>query len=708
MSALDSLVGEIHLLAGARQSSTPATGAFTAPRRAARGRVEDTLYVLLDLEGGSASGPLAELMQRLTDTYWATPGSVTAALRAGLAAAGEWLMDRNTVSPVAERQQGSAACVVLRGSQVYVAVAGTAGVFVGQHGRLLQTPPPDSDPSAPLGASRAVAVRFGHAELSPGDTILLVDSDAAVRWSMEALTSAVVGVEVEQALKNLERLAGTGDLIALAIQAAMPVAAADEPAARPAEVAPVMPQPRSVPAAPTAPTPATAARAAERTDEPAGERPGAAAKAWLGALTAGLRRGAQSVGMAGQAVVQRTLPEHELARSGRRRPSRAASPYAAPLMAGIAIAIPIIVSLFVVTAYVQGRAAAEVEAYLVGAQNAATQAAQSSGAEARGHWQEAAAQADEVLARDPANLTAAAIITQSQAAIDQIDNVVRLQPVKLYDFQSIGQHRLAMQGFSLFVLDRGTSSIDRLTLNAAGDGIEGGGPETVFAAGTSIDGQLPGPLLDMAWMNSSNRRQTSSLIVLHQGGLFEYNLAFGLKALDFGTNPAPTGLKRLRTFIGNLYVLDPSVSQILKYEPQGDAYSSAPTNYFGQAQPDAARAVDMAIDGSVYLLTNDGVIRKFLGGEPAAFEVKGLPAPLQLPSILAVDVNGGDTALYVYDQGAGRIVQLRPDGQFVRQFRAAGDAFVGVEDLIVDEQNSRLFVVTHGGGLFTAALPPVQ
>ena len=693
------------MLGGVRQSSTPATGAFTAPRRAARGRVEDTLYVLIDLEGGSASGPLAELIQRLTDTYWATPGSVTAALRAGLAAAGEWLMNRNSLSPVAERQQGSAACVVLRGSQVYIAVAGTAGVFVGQGGQLLQTPPPESDPGAPLGMARAVAVRFGHAELSPGDTILLVDSDAVVRWPVEALASAVVGLGVEQALKNLERLSGTGDLIALVIQAAAPLAETGE--ATPAEAAPARPAPRSIPAASPAPAPTATSRAEEHAGEPAGERPSESAKAWLGALASGLQRGAKSVGTAGQAVVQRTLPEHEIARSGRRKQSRAASPYAAPLMAGIAIAIPIVVSLLVVTMYVQGRAAAEVEAYLVGAQNAAAQAGQSSGAEARGHWTEAASQAGEVLARDPANVTAAAIITQSQTAIDQIDNVVRLQPVKLYDFQSLGQHRLALQGFSLFVLDRGTSSIDRLTLNESGDRIEGGGPEAIFVAGTSIDGQLPGPLLDMAWMNSSDQRQTSSLIVLHQGGLFEYNLAFGLKALDFGANPAPTGMKRLRTFIGNLYVLDPSVSQILKYEPKGDTYANAPANYFVKAQPDAARAVDMAIDGSVYVLTNDGVIKKYLGGEPADFEMKGLPVPLQLPASVAVDVNGDDTALYVYDQGAGRIVQLRPDGQFVRQF-AAGEAFIGVEDFIVDEQNNRLFAVTRGGGLFTAALPPVQ
>lgn len=722
MPALDSLVGEIQLIAGTRQSTTPATGVFTAPRRAARGRVEDTLYVLIDLEGGSASRPLAELMQRLSETYWASAGSVTAALRAGLTAAGEWLMDRNTIAPLAERQHGSAVCAVLRGAQVYIALVGAAGAYVGQGGRLEHCPSREAETAAPLGATRAVPVRFGYAELSPGDTVLLTDSRAAARWPIEALNSAVVNVSVEEALKNLERLSGTGDLIALVIQAAMPEAAPESASLSPATEPAAAPPTRSaVPAPAASPSPDSHTRADDRArtaprvdddvrefDRGPAEPRSAAAQAWLGALIGSVRRGARSVGTAGQAVVQRTLPEREISRSGRRKPSRAEGPYTAPLMAGIAIAIPIIISLFVVTLYVQGRAAAEIETYLVGARNAVTQASQAGGAAARVQWQSAASQAAEVLARDPTNLTAAEIITQSQTAIDLIDNVVRLKPVKLYDFQSLGLHRLAMQGFSLFVLDRATNTIDRLTLNAAGDGIEGREPERIYTGGTSIDGQLPGQLLDMAWMNSSDQRQTSSLIVLHQGGLFEYNLAFGLKSLGFGTNPAPTGQKRLRTFGGNLYVLDPSVSQVLKYEPKGDAYPDPPVNYFAKAQPDAARAIDMAIDGSIYVLSNDGSIKKYLGGEAAAFELKGLPVPLQQPTVTAVDVNGDDTALYVFDQAAGRVVQLRTDGQFVRQFSAEGDVFSNAEDLLVDEQNRRIFVVTRGGALYAAALPPVQ
>ena len=93
---LDSLVGEVHLIEGARQSTTPATGVFTAPRRAARGREDDMLYVLIDLLGDVSSADLHNVMEQATRAYWSTQGSVTAALRAALTAANQWLMDHNT------------------------------------------------------------------------------------------------------------------------------------------------------------------------------------------------------------------------------------------------------------------------------------------------------------------------------------------------------------------------------------------------------------------------------------------------------------------------------------------------------------------------------------------------------------------------------------------------------------------------------------
>ena len=376
-----------------------------------------------------------------------------------------------------------------------------------------------------------------------------------------------------------------------------------------------------------------------------------------------------------------------------------------PLLAGIALGIPIVVSLLVATVYIQGSSKAELEMRLVSAQNAITLATQRTGAEARTQWQIVIDKSNEALQFDPGNATAKEQLAQAQLAIDRLDNVVRLKPVSLWDFKSIGAHRLALQGFSLFVLDRGTNEIDRITLNAAGDALEGIGPEKVLSASTVIDRRPTGNLVDMTWLSSSENRSTSSLIVALQGGLLEYNLAFGWKTLDFGANTVPDGTRRLRSFNGNLYLLDPAASQVWRYSPKGDGYADKPEAYFEQPAPVAAKAIDLVIDGSIYVVTGDGQIAKYSGGKPEAFQVTGLPAPLGRVLAAAVDVSLTDSSLYLALPGG--LLQLRPDGKFVRQFRAAGTAFETIEDLLIDEQNGRVFVISRGV-LYTAALPPVQ
>jgi hypothetical protein len=726
-TSLDSLVGELQIIAGARQSTTPATQVVTAPRRAARGRAADTLYVLVDVDG-AASSVLTEMIQRLREAYWATPGSVTAALQAAFHAGGEWLMERNVNAPVPDRQNGGVSCAVLRGNEVIIAQAGPASAYIAQHGAVQHYPAPEADPATPLGLARATEVRFARADLQPGDLLVLTNSGWAARVPIEAVARATVSMSVAQTLTNLEHLTGRGDLIAIVIEAAG-TPDVNESAAAPFSAVlqtdrhsePIAPRPSSKPglivsdvplsrdvkrptrpnrpidhAVPKAGLPPLAA------DEPTREPRTATAKAWLGALFQGARRGAGSVGVAGQILVQRTLPEPS---ETRRRPRATPRGLNMPWLTGIALGIPILVAVLVVTMYIQGNSKAELETRLVSAQNAITLANQRTGVEARTQWQIVIEQSSAALQLDPGSATAAEQLAQAQLAIDRLDHVVRLKPVSLWDFKSIGQHRLALQGFSLFVLDRGTNEIDRLTLNAAGDALIGAGPEKVLSADTAIDQRPTGNLVDMTWLSSSENRSTSSLIVAVQGGLLEYNLAFGWKTLDFGANTAPAGARRLRSFNGNLYLLDPAASQVWRYAPKGDGYTQKPEAYFEQPTPVAATAIDLVIDGSIYVVTGDGQIAKYSGGQPETFQVAGLPAPLERVLAAAVDVNLTDSSLYLALPGG--LMQLRPDGQFVRQFRAAGTAFEAIEDLLIDEQNGRVFVISRGV-LYTAALPPVQ
>jgi hypothetical protein len=258
----------------------------------------------------------------------------------------------------------------------------------------------------------------------------------------------------------------------------------------------------------------------------------------------------------------------------------------------------------------------------------------------------------------------------------------------------------------LFVLDRLSNQVNRLILNTAGDELESE-PEPILVPGVTVNGQVPGNLIDFTSMASSINRQAGDLVIGHDKGLIEYSLSFGLQTLPFGENTLAPAVKRLRSFDGKLYALDPSSQQILRYEPQGNGYPTVPAPYFEQALPDLAKATDMAIDGNIYVALSDGRLLKFNDGKPEPFEIRGLGEPLQNPTIVAIDQNVQDSSVYVFDAVLKRIVQFRPDGLFVRQFRADGGLLDGLQDILVDEQNNRLYVINQGV-LSTVMLPPLR
>jgi DNA-binding beta-propeller fold protein YncE len=143
--------------------------------------------------------------------------------------------------------------------------------------------------------------------------------------------------------------------------------------------------------------------------------------------------------------------------------------------------------------------------------------------------------------------------------------------------------------------------------------------------------------------------------------------------------------------------------QIWRYEPQGDAYPNRPERYFAAPLSTGSKLIlDMAIDGYIYILYDDGTVEKFLGGEPQQFEIRDVPGGLGQVTAFAVDPDGSGT-VYVADPGNRRVVELGPGGNFKAQLRS-GEAFAALEALAVNEAQGQLYVL-EGGRLHVASLP---
>ena len=724
-------VGQLHVVNGVRQERTACLGTFEQPASLFRRRDQGRLFVVIELTGDALDRDALyeDLTRMVGTTYYNTPGSITAGLRAALRAINARLLRENRGLSPGEGRLAGISCAVLRGNDLYIAQAGPALVHVARQGEVLtfpgSSPPLDwlaEGPTAPLGRQRVVDVRFFHCTVQPGDVILLAQPTWAQQLHPRQVAEAVVYTGVAQAMGNLQALAGQEDAAALVVE----ITGALE------GVPQTRPQPKPAPRRPPREQVHTAE--AEPQEIPAREEPtaerGITTRLGRLDLAAKLRLVGQGL-LAALALVLdglrrllvRILPGREGVAPKRARPARArkATPgTSSHLVIGMAVAIPVIIVLLVLGVYWrQGtNRQAEFAELLVQAQNEYDQGGVNEGniPVAREHYKQALDLVAKALAMRGSDSAAQELQRQAQEALDKIDNVYRLYdltPLHTYTEPGSAPGRVIADGQNIFVLDRDTGRVYHHVLNELGKDLQ----ETavIVQKGQAVDGAATGDLIDMAWKPDGGDHHRGSLLILDGNGrLLEYDPIFGtITALPLGGLDQWRSPQAVSTYFDqtktNFYILDTALNQVLKYVPTNDLYNVTPTGYLTAEDVDLSGAVDMAIDGYVYVLYSDGRVQKLYTGQPEAFALVGLPDPLAGPSAIFT-ANHSDAVKYLYvaDAGNRRILRLNKDGSFVRQFRAADDqAFAQIRGVFVDEATSqpRLFVVSEDR-LYAFDIPP--
>jgi hypothetical protein len=146
----------------------------------------------------------------------------------------------------------------------------------------------------------------------------------------------------------------------------------------------------------------------------------------------------------------------------------------------------------------------------------------------------------------------------------------------------------------------------------------------------------------------------------------------------------------LSTYNGNVYVLDKKQNQILKFVQTDSGFSSA--NYFANAGPDLSKAVSMAIDSSVYVLSSDGLVTKYTKGSADNFSLSGFDKPLSNPA--GIVTNADDDNIYILDNGNSRIVVLDKNGNYKSQYQAG--IIKTAKDFEVLEKDKKIYVLSGG------------
>lgn len=670
MSLPSSLViDQLRLVRGVPQDETPTVSVYK-PRSFLRRHDPGLLFALIDLLNNSPGDDalLNRLMEMICRTYEQESGSVTRRLRRAITAANRYLHDQNRRRKNG-RQAAGLTCAALVDDVVYLAQAGPALAFVAQPGVIEQHPmdspwlseePLESMPGgiwAPLGVRDEVYVDLNITQIGPGYTLFLVSAHLPQFLTLDDV-DLLLDQNPEGILQDLTAMASGQNLSAL-------VAGFLE--AEPAE------------------------------PDPEPDKPG------LGEQTARVaHRAMVAMGTAGAAmlkgianILEALLPERI---DGENRTS---STRRQQVLMWLAIILPFALALLTIATYWGLRSNREIQFpdLVQSASERLEQAralAETDPNRARELLLAASRELDQALSLQSDDM-AEQLRADVQSQLERIERITRLSDiisVASLPGTADDRRRLIVQGTSAFVLNRQAQVAYRVGL---GDRriVE------LLKSDETLAERLVGPLIDMAWVPAGGVRSRGAIVVLDSSGtVWQIDVTGEVVPLRIANAEAWRDPRLAGGFAGNFYILDVGLGQIFKYPPTVDGYATPPVKWLSvEADVDLKNVVDMAIDGSIYLLQSDSHMEKLVAGQPAPFDQ---PDEFDLGQPIACFARPSINAVFLAD--TAHVLQFDNAGVFQRQLLPPEGQWKRLSALWVDERNGRLYAVDDGT-LIMATLP---
>ncbi len=737
MAELQAVSGQLYIVDGVMQTVNPAAaGKSTSvpgilvqppPSKAHRSRSRDFLFAHLTLSGNPAETAVLaqDLLDLISQKFYATSGSLTAALRGGIIAANQALLRRNLTSKEVTRE-GGLTCAVLRQGELFTLQAGETLALLGHNFGIERLPPRPLDHITPLGRTSGLDIRYAHHRLQSGDLLLLADP-RITHLPTDSFSDALVDTDIESGLDVLIDIVADETARLLLVEfndnTLLDLPDIVQPTPREGRSATPVPQPRRDPE--SVPLPAAGG---ERRPQPIreGTPPARDGIRTLPTIdrqqveTTARRAGSQA------AMGLSTFTAWLVKLLTRLRPPRTAVAeqeeetvtWTWPIL--IAFLIPIFIAVIVSGVYLErGRVQrmAEIRTEMAQLIGLADQAG-SDTALARQHYSQALVLAVEAETEvRPGDEEVARLRTIARERLDVLDDVTRLAARPFYEFSegTALTHVALRDGFNggIFILDKGNGLVyeyetdetyrNPLTLE----------PQARVFNGQAVGSGVVGSVIDMFWRPSGDAVTRDGLAMLDSNGAlltYQPNLdsTFAVP-LDLASEwQAPIAIA---TFDERLYVLDIGAQAIWKYFPQGDDFTANAgdrTIVFTE-DPELNQVIDFDIfsqDGGLVLLYRDGRIRYYdtrssrLVWDETDVLTNGLLTPLVAPTSVEIVGRGLNASIFIADPGSGRIVQIsRPTGQVLAQYRATGpdgsELFSQITDFAIAETPLRIFVTTE-------------
>ncbi len=682
----EALAGHLHV-AGGRviNAGPPGYLVEAAPQHPARGRETDTFFGLV-MPGSGRPAPAAfyeRMVQVAAEDYFESSGSVTAGIRTLLHNLNDNLYRHNLQSD--SRFEAWMLCAVLHGSDVFLARVGGGAALLQVEDHISPFPAePEggfAQPGLALGAQAEPDIRMTHYSLSSGARLVMGDGNfsALVGLEEDASLDALDGADLAEVILGFRRL--TQDSLSLMAVEFVPPDAPAGVAAREG--------------------------VSSRREVGAGEQEAAE-------MPAESLAGQQMLQRAGNVALRLADGMERLGSVVERVAGRNTDPAAGRLArlanTGSIVLIPIAVVLLALIMWLGGTGSSEYERCVEEAWQGARLARNIASGDVNGTlsaWGAVQLTVEQCTAMRPEEIDVALVELrrEGQTIVDRINDIERREIFVIEAFPNAILTDIVLRGDDLYVLDSGNQQVYRITLNDSGLGIVPGSrqPIATMRRGANVDLYTLDSLVGLTWSeDGSGLSQSNVLLSLDEAGvLVEYSptfLARGVQSL-LGTEQWRTP-RRMTSWRGRIYILDPAAEQIWRYDPLSGAFAGAPIGYFaGANRPILSQAVDFGIDdsGRVYVLFSDGVIALFRAGDEIRFGYAGFPPGQELRNADAMYLNTDPVApaIYIVDRKTRTIFETSLAGTFINSYRTYDETlFAGLAGVAVDETRKIIYVLS--------------
>jgi hypothetical protein len=688
----EALVGHLYVVGGrAINAQPPGMLVEVAPKKSARGRELDTIFVLVS-PSGDATAPAAFYEQMSTlaaERYFNSTGSVTAGLRTIYTSLNQDLIEHNESGK--RPYEANLVCAVLHENEVFVSRVGSSVAVIRSGEEITSFPVDFSNDEAlvgpPLGVHPVPDIKMSRYKVEASTRLVLGDMRLADMDSVH-LAAGLKAAEIADMLTALKDYSGP-QITLLAAEFVPP----DAPS--PVSVKENRTSSRVAAAPPTEGTPA----AAPPPPPPPATRPRRVPLVGLRRLVGSVAGFLANVLTGINRMLDRLIPQPaEGQRSWLRTPTALV----------ITILIPVLIVGLVVVLGVGGTGQSEYELCVQEASKTAVVARSIASSDVNGTlagWNAVISIVDrcnDIRAGDPA---LAALTREAQNVIDLLFQVERRETYLIESFPNAMLTRVVLQGVDMYTLDSQNQLVYRVTLGEDGRSAV---PNSRIAIpsmrlGATVGAFRVGELVDITWSE-----ETTQILALDRTGLLiacsprflQSCEAQQLLAAERWVTPT-----HVRLWQGRLYILDVGANQIWRYESSGGTYANSPSEYFvGTGRPDIRNTVDFGIDdkGSVYILTAQGQITKWVSGSLTSFSFANFPDGQQMSSADGMYLNSAPIAqgIFIVSSANRTIYETTLAGTFSASYRVVNeDDFASLASVVADA-NQQMIYALSGNSIF--------